>query len=42
MRAALQSSIEANIMDQRVVDAGVAQATASHEDNSVLQRDWRQ
>ncbi|TBV17526.1 nitroreductase family protein [Stutzerimonas kirkiae] len=39
LRTALQPSIEANIMNQRVVDAWVAQATASHEDNSVLQRD---
>lgn len=39
LRAALQPSVDANIMEQRVADAWVAQATASHEDDSVLQRD---
>jgi nitroreductase len=35
----LQPSVEANIMEQPVVDAWVARASASLEGNSVLQRD---
>lgn len=35
----LKLSVEANIMDQQVVNAWVAQASASHEGNSILQRD---
>lgn len=35
----LQPSVEANIMEQHVVDGWVAQASASHEGDSVLQRD---
>ncbi|RMX03570.1 nitroreductase family protein [Corticibacter populi] len=39
LRAALQPSVEAHVMAQRVVDAWVAQASASHENDAVLQRD---
>lgn len=35
----LKPSVEASIMDHSVVNAWVAQASASHESNSVLQRD---
>ncbi|AOA57088.1 nitroreductase family protein [Acinetobacter larvae] len=38
LRSALQPSLEANIMEQKVVDAWVTQI-ASHEGNFILQRD---
>lgn len=39
LRTALKPSVEANIMDQRTVDAWVAQVTESHQDDPALQRD---
>lgn len=39
LAAALQPSVDASIMEQRVVDGWVAQASAAHEGDPVLQRD---
>lgn len=39
LASALQPSVGAQIMEQRIVDGWVAQATATHKDNPVLQRD---
>lgn len=39
LAAALQPSVDAQIMEQRTVDGWVKQATTSHENNAVLQRD---
>ncbi|MCW1876298.1 MULTISPECIES: nitroreductase family protein [Erwiniaceae] len=39
LAAALQPSVDAQIMEQRTVEGWVKQATASHENNAVLQRD---
>ncbi|MEJ4044202.1 nitroreductase family protein [Erwinia sp. SLM-02] len=39
LAAALQPSVDAQIMEQRTVDGWVKQASASHENDAVLQRD---
>lgn len=39
LAAALKPSVDAQIMPQRMVDGWVSQATASHENDRVLQRD---
>lgn len=39
LASAPQPSVGAQIMEQRIVDGWVAQATATHKDNPVLQRD---
>ena len=39
LAAALQPSVDAQIMEPRTVEGWVKQATASHENNAVLQRD---
>lgn len=39
LNSTLQSSVKANIIEQSVADAWVAQAIAAHENNDLLQRD---
>ena len=39
LSSALEPSVKANIIEQRVADAWVTQATAAHENNDLLQRD---
>lgn len=39
LATALQPSVAAQIMEQRTVDGWVKQATTSHENDAVLQRD---